>query len=125
MITGLHHVAILCSEKQPALDFYCGTLGFQVVLEYARPERADEILMLEGYGFTIELFVEAGRPARPTEPEAYGLRHLALHVDDVRKTVAKIIAAGYEAEPLRQNPFYGKLLTFVKDPDGLPIELHE
>ena len=94
MITGLHHVAILCSEKQPALDFYCGTLGFQVVLEYARPERADEILMLEGYGFTIERFVESGRPARPTEPEAYGLRHLALHVDDVRKTVAQIIAAG-------------------------------
>ena len=94
-------------------------------LEYARPERADEILMLEGYGFTIELFVESGRPARPTEPEAYGLRHLALHVDDVRKTVAQIIAAGYEAEPIRQNPFNGKLLTFVKDPDGLPIELHE
>ena len=53
------------------------------------------------------------------------MRHLALHVDDVRKTVAQIIAAGYEAEPIRQNPFNGKLLTFVKDPDGLPIELHE
>lgn len=125
MITGLHHIAILCTDRKAALDFYCNALGFTIAQDYNRPERKDEILMLEGYGFTIELFIEAGRPARPTEPEAYGLRHLALHVEDIRQTVAKIEAMGYPAEPIRPNPFTGMLLTFIKDPDGLPIEFHE
>ena len=125
MIKGVHHIAILCSDRERALAFYCDGLGFSVERAHKRPERGDEIIMLYGYGVTLELFVSKANPPRVTAPEAYGLRHLALWTDDVEKTAAKLFEKGFCPEPLRRDTFTGEKMTFVKDPDGLPIELHE
>ena len=32
---------------------------------------------------------------------------------------------GIETEPIREDPYNGGRFTFFKDPDGLPLELHE
>ena len=32
---------------------------------------------------------------------------------------------GIETEPIREDPFTEKRMTFFHDPDGLPLELHE
>ena len=125
MIKGVHHIAILCSDRERALSFYCDGLGFSVERTHKRPERGDEIIMLCGYGVTLELFVSKANPPRVTDPEAYGLRHLALWTDDVEKTAAALLEKGFCPEPLRRDTFTGEKMTFVKDPDGLPIELHE
>ena len=45
MIRGLHHIAILCSDREASLRFY-ETLGFDLYESHPRPERQDEILML-------------------------------------------------------------------------------
>ena len=124
MITGMHHIAILCSDRGQSLHFY-RTLGFSLRESHVRPERRDEILMLEGYGMLLELFVSAEHPPRVTGPEAYGLRHLALAVCDIEQTVTLLREAGFAPEPIRCDTFTGEQMTFVKDPDGLPIELHE
>lgn len=125
MIKELHHIAILCSDKDRALAFYVGALGFSVRETHVRPERGDEIVMLEGYGVVLELFVSRGNPYRVTDPEAYGLRHLALRVTELDGLVRTLRSRGYRSEPIRQDSFTGEAMTFVKDPDGLPIELHE
>ena len=125
MIKGVHHIAILCSDREKALAFYRDALGFSVERAHKRPERGDEIIMLNGYGVTLELFVSKTNPPRVTGPEAYGLRHLALWVDDVEKTAATLCEWGFVPEPIRRDTFTGEKMTFIKDPDGLPIELHE
>lgn len=79
--------------------------------------------MLSGYGVTLELFIDATHPAHVTNPEAYGLRHLALKVSDIEQVVEQL--KEYNPEPIRTDSFTGEKMTFVKDPDGLPIELHE
>ena len=33
--------------------------------------------------------------------------------------------AGIECEPIRVDGYTGKKMTFFRDPDGLPLELHE
>ena len=124
MITGLHHIAILCSDREAALRFY-ETLGFQVYASHVRPERNDEIIFMKLESVVLELFISSGNPQRVTSPEAYGLRHLALKTDDVHESRKKLTDAGYIPEPLRTDTCCGKLLFFVKDPDGLPIEIHE
>ena len=124
MIVGLHHIAILCSDREAALRFY-ETLGFALYESHVRPERHDEILMMRGHGMVLELFVIAGNPPRVNNPEAYGLRHLALAVNDLDGVLASLSNAGYTPEPVRHDTFSGERMTFVKDPDGLPIELHE
>lgn len=60
-----------------------------------------------------------------TNPEAYGLRHLALSVNKIEEVVQKLEASGYRPEPIRRDSFTNEKMTFVKDPDGLPVELHE
>ena len=125
MPTGLHHIALLCSDKERALRFYVDVLGFRLKRALERPERRDEIVWLEGCGITLELFVAKDRPARVSDPEAYGLRHLALQVDDVERVAARVAALGFSPEPIRVDSVDGKKMTFVKDADGRPVELHE
>ena len=125
MMEGLHHIAILCSDKDKALAFYCDALGFSVERIHVRPEREDEIVMLIGYGVVLELFVSKKNPPRVSGPEAYGLRHLAFRVVEIDTMVAALERRGYAPEPIRCDSFTGEKMTFVKDPDGLPIELHE
>lgn len=36
-----------------------------------------------------------------------------------------LLQAGYQPEPMRVDTITGKAMFFVKDPDGLPIEIHE
>jgi len=128
--TGLHHIAILCSEREASLRFY-ETLGFAVYESHVRPERKDEIIFMEQqgcvdvHGIVLELFITAGNPQRVSSPEAYGLRHLALRTENAEVARENLIAAGYAPEPIRTDTFNGRKLFFVKDPDGLPIELHE
>ena len=124
IITGLHHIAILCSEREASLRFY-EALGFHVIESHVRPERQDEVVMLDGPGIVLELFISEKHPQRVSNPEAYGLRHLALRTENAEVARENLIAAGYAPEPIRTDTFNGRKLFFVKDPDGLPIELHE
>ena len=64
-------------------------------------------------------------PERLTAPEAKGLRHLAFHVEDIEPAVAWLNSLGIETEPVREDKCNGGRFTFFKDPDGLPLELHE
>ena len=54
-----------------------------------------------------------------------GLRHLAFRVEDIEPAVAWLNGMGIETEPIREDPYNGGRFTFFKDPDGLPLELHE
>ena len=73
----------------------------------------------------IELFIMENPPSRVTNPEARGLRHLAFHVENIEPAVAWLKEKGIETEPIRVDPFTGGRMTFFRDPDGLPLELHE
>lgn len=123
-ITGLHHIAIICSGKEQALRFYT-LLGFEMTESHVRPERHDEIFLLTGYGITLELFIDDTHPPRVTNPEAYGLRHLALKTTDIESVISRLKKSGYNPEQIRRDTYTGEKMAFVKDPDGLPIELHE
>ena len=120
----LHHIALICSERDRTVAFY-EALGFHVTEEHVRPEKDDILILMSDGGMILELFIKQGCPARPSYPEAYGLRHLALKVHSAAQTAEKMQALGYNTEPLRKDTFTGETMTFVFDPDGLPVELHE
>jgi len=123
-MTGLHHIAILASQKDRTLAFY-RALGFQVTVSHPRPERQDEIVFMTAAGVTLEIFVSQGNPMRVSGPEAYGLRHAAFATADAAGMRERLLQAGYQPEPLRRDAINGKPMFFIKDPDGLPIEIHE
>lgn len=123
-LLGLHHVALICRDVARSRDFYTRVLGLPVLHEQYRAERqSHKIDLALPDGSQLELFSFPSPPARPSRPEACGLRHLALRVADLPAWVAHLQAQGVAVEPLRTDEVTGATFTFFADPDGLPIEL--
>ena len=120
-----HHIAVISSDYAKAKDFYIDKLGFVLEKEFYRPANDDYLRMLRLGDTVIELFIRPDAPARVNNPEAMGLRHLAFRVEDIVPAVAWLNSMGIETEPVREDPYNGGRFTFFKDPDGLPLELHE
>jgi glyoxylase I family protein len=125
-ITAIHHVAIICTDYARSKDFYTRVLGFQIIAENYRASRDSYKLDLQvGDHAQIELFSFPNPPARVSNPEAAGLRHLAFRVQNVDTFVGGLQVQGIECEPIRVDEFTGKRFTFFRDPDGLPLEVYE
>lgn len=124
-LTKQHHIAIISSDYAKAKAFYIDKLGFALYREVYRPAQKDYLRMLRKGNTVLELFIRPDAPARVNNPEAMGLRHLAFHVEDIVPAVAWLNENGIETEPIREDPYNGGRFTFFKDPDGLPLELHE
>ncbi|GAB2318750.1 VOC family protein [Alkalibacterium sp. s-m-22] len=125
MFNGIHHVAIIASDYDRSKAFYTQTLGLTIIREVYREERESYKLDLEAGNAQIELFSFPDPPARVNGPEAVGLRHLCFEVDDVVEAKRQLEGKGIEVEEVRTDPYTGRLFTFFKDPDGLPLELYE
>lgn len=126
MFNSIHHIAIICSDYAVTRSFYVGILGFPVVSEHDRAERQSHKLNLRlPDGVELEIFSFPHPPSRVTNPEACGLRHLALSVDDLDAAIVHLGAQGIAVEPVRVDEYTNRRFTFFKDPDGLPIELYE
>ena len=125
MLNKTHHVAIICTNYEKSMDFYVKKLGFSLIREVDRPQQKDMLIMLESGQTVLELFIKADAPQRVDNPEALGLRHLAFYVENIEEAVAWLNGRGIETEPVREDTINGGRFTFFRDPDGLPLELHE
>lgn len=124
-LNAIHHAAIIVSDYAVSRAFYVDKLGFPVVREQYRAERGDWKLDLQCGDCELEIFGMKDPPARVTNPEACGLRHLAFRVESTERAAAWLAGLGIETEPIRTDPDTGGKTTFFRDPDGLPLELHE
>ncbi|SHJ67233.1 glyoxylase I family protein [Reichenbachiella agariperforans] len=123
---SIHHIAIICSDYEMSKDFYVRVLGLEIIQEVYREVRNSYKLDLALNGqYIIELFSFPNPPARPSRPEAAGLRHLAFVVEDIEAEVQRLVNYGLIVETIRVDEYTVKRFTFTSDPDGLPIELYE
>ena len=125
-VSHVHHVAIICSDYDVSKRFYNEILGFKIVEETYREARQSYKLDLAiNEHQQIELFSFPSPPARPSHPEAQGLRHLAFAVQDLDSCIQHLNQHGIITEDVRLDDLTGKRFTFFADPDGLPLELYE
>ena len=125
-VKKIHHVAIICADYHKSKKFYVEILKFSIINETFRSDRNSYKLDLQvSDRDTLELFSFPNSPARPSKPEACGLRHLAFEVENIAESVSYLISKGVEVEPIRVDEITGKQFTFFKDPDNLPLEIYE
>ena len=111
----LDHIALIVS-KEENLSFY-EKLGF---IEKNRIERGyDTVVFMENGALLLEVFIDPNHPARVTNPEALGLRHIAFVLESLEEVMSIV-----ECEEIRTD-WFGRRFTFTKDPDGQPIEFKE
>lgn len=115
MITGMHHFSIIASSEK-SIEFY-KSLGFT---ETFRKDRGyDTIVLMDGYGIGLEIFIDPTHPKRATKPENLGLRLLSLKVDNCED-----LKKQYDCGPINKD-WVGVKYCLTADPDGLPIQFHE
>lgn len=126
MFTRIHHVAIICSDYAKSKHFYVDVLGFEIAREVFREDRQSYKLDLKvAAQYQIELFSFPNPPPRATSPEACGLRHLALEVENVHAACEQLKSRGIAIEAIRIDEYTDRQFTFFRDPDQLPIEIYE
>ena len=119
----LIHTCYRITDPDKSVAFY-EALGFEKRRELPIRDEAVNIFMgLPGDGDRLELTYNFGVDSYELGT-AYG--HIALTVDDIGATLARLAEQGIEPE----RPPYtvregGSRLTFVRDPDGYRIELIE
>ena len=118
MITGIHHIALLISSEE-TLNFY-KALGFTE--SYRLNRKADTVVLLDGYGLQLEVFIDNRHPKRVLDlSEPLGTRHFALKVDDLESTLEQLALEHTDID----SDWTGIRYCYIQDPDGNQIEVHE
>jgi glyoxylase I family protein len=129
---SIDHAAISVSSLDTSLHFYVKILGFTCERIIDIPGGNGRIALLKKADFTIEMFQFADARLTPdseriliNDLRKIGVKHIALRVKDIRAAAAYLQEHGVEFinEPVKgARGFYR---FFIKDPDGIPVELTE
>jgi len=123
----LLHTMLRVGHLERAIDFYTRILGMRLLRTTDRPEQGYSLAFVgyedEHHGPVLELTYNHG-VEHYDMGSAFG--HIAIGVDDVAATCARIQAAGGQVTRA-PGPVKGghTVIAFVQDPDGYKIELIE
>jgi lactoylglutathione lyase len=118
------HSMIRVLDEARSVRFYRDAFGLEVADRYAFEGFTLVYLRNAQTGFELELTINRGR----TEPYALGdgYGHLAVSVDDLQASLARVKATGAPCTEPRELAHEGGKLAeffFATDPDGYKIEV--
>jgi len=120
--TRIGHVHLKVSDLQRSLDFYCGLLGFQLMVRYGT-EAA--FISAGGYHHHIGLNTWYSKGQPPAPQSAPGLFHTAILYPerrDLATALQRLVDAKY---PLTGASDHGvSEALYLDDPDGNGVELY-
>ncbi len=141
MIRGVHHPALSTPDLEKAIEFYCGLLGFEVVMKAGWPQGVkmlDDLVGLEGSSCKvamlrkgnscIEIFEYETPEPRTMDPNRpvhdHGITHICLDVTDLDGEVERLRAAGmrFHSDPVDMP---NEKFVYGRDPFGNVLELQE
>jgi glyoxylase I family protein len=150
MVRAVDHINIVVTDLERSLRFYTDVLGFTKTKEaHLEGEWIERIVGLAGVkARAVFIVAPAGEPRiellcyesprgeqtkEHSRANTIGLRHIALRVDDIHATAARLQAAGATlfGPPVRvpagvvQHDAGEKTLIYFLDPDGVILELAE
>jgi catechol 2,3-dioxygenase-like lactoylglutathione lyase family enzyme len=136
----MDHVGVVVGDLAAAKAFFLA-VGFELVGEWAgEGEVVDRIVGLEGVQTDVAMVQAPGGQGRlelirfrspaggggdgRAPANAPGLRHLALEVDDIQATLARLAEHGAELVGAVEDAG-GYRLCYVRGPEGVIVELAE
>jgi lactoylglutathione lyase len=141
-VTGCEHIGIQVRDVDRSARFYAEALGFELLARMSRSEEyvlrvvgypgaTLEIAMLRIPGTEVELEIleYRGVDAPPIDPTTAqpGTMHFSLFVDDLDAIHARLRAQGVEfvseVQTSTAGPLAGGKVVYMKDPDGIRVEL--
>ncbi|MBI5466982.1 MAG: VOC family protein [Candidatus Kerfeldbacteria bacterium] len=118
------HIAIPVTQIDRSIQFY-QRLGFVLGKKWERPDwQMSGCFLTHPSGLHVELILHPGNADihYPTTPEVL---HLAIPVSDLEMMMTELIQTGVPVIRPIAPGITVKRLAFIRDPDGLAIELFE
>jgi catechol 2,3-dioxygenase-like lactoylglutathione lyase family enzyme len=125
-VQGVHHITIVGSSRQSAIDFWQGALGMPFVMEQPNLGKPDEnhLYFDPGDGRLLTVFTNESREdARRDAPREVGcVEHIAFNVSRAtfQQAPARLVARGIEFIQ-RDRGFMDSI--YLRDPNGMKVEL--
>ncbi len=120
--TRIGHVHLKVSDLERSLEFYCGLLGFQLMLRYGTDAA---FISAGGYHHHIGLNTWYSKGQPPAPEKSPGLFHTAIlypERKDLAIALQRLIDAKY---PLTGASDHGvSEALYLNDPDGNGVELY-
>ncbi|MDB5614186.1 MAG: hypothetical protein JWQ22_1839 [Devosia sp.] len=128
MLLGFEHVGMTSGDMDRTIDFYCGLLGLTLALRKSSPR--GELAFLDTGSGMLEVSAPVAEISRSRDvpPHEAGMRHLTFAFDNVEAMIVKLQAAGVEILEAPRLAFHTEMIhrvAFVRDPDGIIVELVE
>jgi catechol 2,3-dioxygenase-like lactoylglutathione lyase family enzyme len=134
---AVSHVGLCVEDLARSIRFYCDGLGFDKAETHLVDDTFAEALELgPGVDLTSQFIRRDGMaielmhyrsPAATGQPSSQrnqvGLTHLSFVVDDVDEAVSALEHVGGTLIPATRTTTDGVDLVFVRDPDGVRVEL--
>jgi catechol 2,3-dioxygenase-like lactoylglutathione lyase family enzyme len=142
MITRFEHMSFTVASLDRAVQFWTEGLGFKVASVSERtgdwqarvtgvPGAQLKVAHLFGYGHHMEFieYLQAPGNSVALQPNMAGVAHVCLEVEDIEKTIKTLATLGAapqgELIKVDSGPFKGCRAIYMRDPNGVIIELEE
>jgi catechol 2,3-dioxygenase-like lactoylglutathione lyase family enzyme len=139
MSLSVHHFGRTVSNLERSVEFYKLFGGEEVAAEHFCGPQFAKALGVEDVDFNmrmvqigsvlIELLcydVPSGKSYTSRNCDV-GAGHIAFQVDDIRETYERFVSLGVDSfsapQEISEGAFAGGSFVYLKDPDGLPVEL--
>jgi glyoxylase I family protein len=144
VIRDYHHTVLLVSDFNRSLDFYCDTLGFELITRdedrrgpfldqmFNVSEVVIKLALIRAGGEIVEV-IEVVSPQEITRHDGtdarYGIARIGWEVDEIEKMVEELRAKGVEflsdIVDMTVGHYAGGKVVFFRDPDGIILELQQ
>lgn len=125
-VQGVHHITLVGSTRQSAIDFWQGVLGMPFIFEQPNLGKPEEnhLYFDPGDGRLLTVFTDDSRQdaGRPAPREAGCVEHIAFNVSRATflQVPDRLRARGMEFLE-RDRGFMDSI--YLRDPNGLKVEL--
>jgi catechol 2,3-dioxygenase-like lactoylglutathione lyase family enzyme len=139
MTQGIHHIGITVGDLARSFDFYTAFggepeggghyHGSGLAALAGAAETELDVRMVRIGATLLELMQYQQTPfgAFDPSPTAVGVGHICLEVDDIDAALAALVARGGSTSQapreIAQGSFAGWRVVYLRDPDGLFVEL--
>jgi lactoylglutathione lyase len=121
----IHHIALSVWSLDASVKFYKDTFGFEEVRRFEHKELMGKAVFLkltDGCQLEIWEFKDQREPKDDlSDLNIFGLKHIAIEIDDLETKHRELSDKGIKVSPIKQGTL--SKYCFLKDPDGIVIEL--
>ena len=127
---GIDHYAISVADADKSIAFY-GLFGYNKIIDYVAEDNSVRIVHMIKNGMIIEFFEYKQHNVLPefvndlgTDLKTIGAKHLGLSVENLEEAARYLIEKNVlESMPVINHGRLGRDYFFVKDPDGIFVEI--